>query len=127
MILNITYYENNRKLFIKGSKKQSKSLGIDLSYYIDKNNYINGLNVRKLLYTYPELSIRVTTLKGVDKTNLVLLSAIDNNEVNTNDLRRLIKVQVPDGLVYRTDSKNQLYIQVRLELVLLSTCEDHWC
>ena len=107
MILNITYYENNRKLFIKGSKKQSKSLGIDLSYYIDKNNYINGLNVRKLLYTYPELDIKVTTLNGVDKTNLVLLSAIDNNEVNTSDLRKLIKVQVPNGLGYRTDSLQQ--------------------
>jgi len=107
MILNITYYDSNRKLFINDRKEQSKKLGIDLYYYVNTNNYINGLNVRKLLYTYPELDIKVTTLKGVDKTNLVLLSAIDNNEVSTSDLRRLIKVQVPDGLVYRTDSLQQ--------------------
>jgi len=107
MILNITYYDNNRKLFIRNRNKQSEKLGFDLSYYIDKNNYINGLNIRKLLYTYPELSIKATTLKGEDKTNLVLLSAIDKNEVSTNDLRKLIKVQVPNGLGYRTDSSQQ--------------------
>jgi len=116
MILNITYYENNRKLFIKGRKKQSANLGIDLSYYIDINNYINGLNVRKLLYTYPELSIKVTTLSGEDKTNLVLLSAIDNNEVSTNDLRKLIRVQVPNGLEYRTDSLQQKQSSANLVL-----------
>ena len=107
MILNITYYDRNRHLFIKNRKEQSKKLGIDLYYYVNTNNFINGLNVRKLLYTYPELSIRVTTLKGVDKTNLVLLSAIDINEVSTSDLRKLIKVQVPNGLGYRTDSLQQ--------------------
>ena len=106
MILDITYYDN-RKLFIKSRKKQSATLGIDLSYYIDKNNYINGLNVRKLLYTYPELNIRVSTLSGKDYTNLVLLSAIDNDEVSTNDLSKLIRVQVPTELGYRIDSSQQ--------------------
>ena len=106
MILNITYYDN-RKLSIKDKKEQSKRLGFDVYDYIDVYNYINGHNIRKMLYTYPELNIRVTTLKGVDKTNLVLLSVIDKNEVNTSDLRKLIKVQVPDGLGYRTDSLQQ--------------------
>lgn len=103
MILDITYYAN-RKLFIKNRNKQSEKLGINLYKYIDVHNYINGLSIRKLLYAYPELSIRVTTLKGEDKTNAVLLAAIDKNEINTNDLRKLIKIRVPSELVYRTDS-----------------------
>tara|TARA_R110000824_G_scaffold67222_4_gene174072 strand:+ start:185 stop:535 length:351 start_codon:yes stop_codon:yes gene_type:complete len=116
MILNIKYYSGNRKLYVEKHKLQSASLGIDLSGYIDKNRYMNGSNIRQLLCKYPNLDIKVISDKGEDKTNLVLLSAIDNDYVSTSDLRKLIKVQVPDGLGYRIDSSLPRQFSENLDL-----------
>lgn len=147
--VNKAYYRNRQ--LTKDARKwrstfllQLQEANIQKSFDEFRNTFdpkIHGIKAsyrfcmpKSILFTKQNLiSARSCDLTNIEK--LVQDNIFDKrfNGREINDI--LIKnLDIDDKYITELNSrkivssvKNQFYIQVRLELVFLSTCEDHWC